>query len=54
MEGSTKIINFISPMVGVHVLGHGQKSYIVKRIISVKIFFSTPRHRTDKLSIQLK
>ena len=40
-EGSTKIVNFITPGAGV-VLGHGH--------ISLKIF-SNPGHRSDKLSL---
>ena len=29
-EGSTKIVNFMNPVVGVLVLGHGHISHIVK------------------------
>ena len=49
-EGSTKIVNFMTPGAGVLVLGRGHISHIVK-IILFKIFFSTPRHKSDKLSI---
>ena len=51
-EGSTKIVNFMTPGSGVLMLGCGHISHIVKCIISLKIFFFTPRHRSDKLSIK--
>ena len=31
-EGSTKIVNFMTPAAGVHVLGHGQICHIVKML----------------------
>ena len=50
-EGSTKIVNFMTPWTGVLVLGRGHISHTVKLYYFVKIFFSTPAgHRTDKLS----
>ena len=51
-EGSTKIINFMTPGAGVLMLGRGHISHIVKCIISLKIYFSTPRHRLSKLNIK--
>ena len=50
-EGSTKIVNFMTPGAGVPVLGRGHISNVVKMHYFFKIFFSTPRHRLDKLSI---
>ena len=50
-EGSTKIVNFMTPGAGVLVLGRGHISHIVKMHYFFKIFFSTPRHKSDKLSI---
>ena len=49
-EGFTKIENFMTPGAGFLVLGHG---HIENCIISLTIFFSTPRHRSDKPSIYL-
>ena len=34
-EGATKIVNFIIPGTGVHVLGHGHISHLVKMGISL-------------------
>ena len=48
-EGSTKIVNFMTHGAGVLVLGCG---HIVKMHYFFKIFFSTPRHRSNKLSVQ--
>ena len=48
-EGSTKIVNFLIPGAGALVLGRVHISYIVKKIISLKIFFSSLRHRADKV-----
>ena len=48
-EGSTKIVNFMTPGAG--VLVPGCKSYKENAFFSLKNFFSTPRHRLDKLSI---
>ena len=39
----------MTPKAGVLVLGRGHISHIVKMIISIEFFFSTPRHRSDKL-----
>ena len=50
-EGSTKIVNFMTPGAGVLVLGRGHISHIAKSIISLKIYFFTPRNRSDKLGI---
>ena len=50
-EGSTKIVNFMTPGAGFLVLGRGHIRHIVKMHNSLNIFFSTPRHRLDKLSI---
>ena len=53
-EGSTKIINFMTQGAGVLVLGLVHISYIVKNhYFFKKIFFSSPRHRRDKVSIQV-
>ena len=49
--GSTKIVNFMNPGAGVLVLGRGHISYIMKMHYLLKIFFSTPRHRSDKPSM---
>ena len=43
----------MTPRVGVPLLGRVHISYIVKFIIPLKVFFSSPRHRTDKVSIQV-
>ena len=45
-EGSTKIVNFMTPWVGVLMLGFPYKSYSKNafKFISLKIFFSTLRH----------
>ena len=51
-EGSAKIVIFMTPGAGVLVLGWGYISYIVKMLIPFKIFFSTPRLRSDKLSVK--
>ena len=50
-EGSTKIVNFMTLGVGVLVLGRGHISHRVKMHYFFKIFFSTPRHRSDKPSM---
>ena len=50
-EGSTKIVNFMTLGAGALVLECGHISHIVKCIISLKIFFSTLMHRSDKLSV---
>ena len=41
-EGFTKIVNFMTPGVGVFVLGRGHINHTVKYIISLKIFFQLP------------
>ena len=48
-EGSTKIVNFMTPGAG--VLVPGCKSYRENAFYSLKIFFFTPRHRSDKPSM---
>ena len=45
MEGSTKNVNFMTPGVGILVLGR------VDIVFFLKIFFFTSRHRSDKLSV---
>ena len=47
MEGSTKIVNFNTPMAEVLMLGRGHISHFSEYVLS-----STPGHRLDKLSIQ--
>ena len=49
-EGSTKIVNFMTLVARVLVLGRGHVSQII--IISLKIFFSTPGHWSNKLKMQ--
>ena len=39
------------PGEGAPLLGHRHIGHIVKCIISLKIFFSTSRHRLDKLRV---
>ena len=43
-EGSAKIVNFMTPTVGVLVLGRDPISHIVKSLIPFKIFLFTPMH----------
>ena len=43
-EGSTKIVNYVTPRAGVLVQGCGQKSHIVK-LHYLRIFFSSLRHK---------
>ena len=50
-EGSTKIVNFMTPKVGILVLEGDQISHLVKMHYSFKNIFYTPRGRSDKLSI---
>ena len=50
-EGSTKIVNFMTPGAGVLVLGRGLISHIVKMHYFFKNLLLTPRHRSDILSI---
>ena len=40
-----------APRVRVLVPGRGHVSYIVKCIITLRIFFSTPRRDSDKVSV---
>ena len=54
-EGSTKIVNFLTSRAGVLVLGFGRINHVVKMHYIFKnllLFFSTPMHISDKLSIQ--
>ena len=48
-KGYTKFVNFMNHRARILVLGCGHIRYIVKCIISLKIFFSSLRHRSDKL-----
>ena len=50
-EGSTIIAIVMTPGAGVLVLGCGHISHIVKMNYFFKIFFSTTRHISDKLSL---
>ena len=52
-KGSTKIIpDFMTPRKGIVVLWRVHISHMVKiHYFFVKIVFSAPRHRSDKLSI---
>ena len=50
-EGSTKIVNYMTPGAGIFVLRCGHMIHIVNMHYFLKIFFSTPRHRSNKLSI---
>ena len=50
-EGSTKIVNFMTPGAGVLALGRGHICHTWKCIFPININFSTPRHRSDKLSM---
>ena len=52
-ESFNKIVDFMTPGVGVLVPGRGYISHIVKCIMSIKIFLSTLRHDSDKLSDKL-
>ena len=52
-EVSTKVVYFMTPWAGVPVLWHVHINRIVKIHCSFKVFFSTPGHRSDKLSIKL-
>ena len=47
-EGSTKIINFLTPGAGVLVLGRHRENS--ENAFSLKIFLSTLGHDLDKLS----
>ena len=53
-EGSNKIANFMTPGIGVPVLGHGHIGCIVKMHHSLKILFSTPGHHAEVLLPKLK
>ena len=52
-EGSIKVVNFMTPVAGIPVLGRGHISHILKKkyITSLKIFFSILGHGFDKLSV---
>ena len=52
-EWYTKTINFTTPGAGVFMLDGVHISNIVKFIIPLKVFFSFPTHRTDKVSIKV-
>ena len=51
-EGSTKIIIFMTFGAGILVLGCGDMSYSENASFLLKIFFSTPRHMSNKLSMK--
>ena len=51
-EGSTKIVNFITPGAGVLKLERGLVSHILKVHYCLKVFFSTPWQRLNELSDQ--
>ena len=51
-EGATKIVSFMTLGAGVLELGCGHLSHIVKIIVSLKIFFSTPRLRSQEVSVE--
>ena len=53
MEGFTKIVNFRTPGQGVFVQERGHIGHIVKMHYSFKIFFFTPSHKSDKLTIYI-
>ena len=50
-EGSTQIVNLMTPRAGVLALGCGHTSKIVKMRYSFKNLFFTPRHRSEKLRL---
>ena len=52
-EGSTKIVNYMTPWAGILALGCGHIDHIVKVHYSFKIFFFTPSHKSDKLTIYI-
>ena len=51
-EGSTKIVNCMTPGIGVLVLRCDHISYIVRIHYYIKIIFPTPRHRSDKQRVK--
>ena len=53
-EGSTKIVNFMTPAAGVLALRQGwpYKSQSENTLFFLKIFFLSPRHKSDNLFIQ--
>ena len=50
-EGSTKIVNFMTPGVGVPVLGHCHINHVVEMLNLFKILTLTVKHRLDKLGV---
>ena len=48
-DGSTKIVNFMTAEAGILVLGCGHMIIVIP--VVKKIFLSTPKHTSDKLSI---
>ena len=50
-EGFTRIVNCITPVGGVLVLGRGYITQLVKLHYFFKILFSRPRHISDKLRV---
>ena len=54
-EGSTKIVNFMTPRTGVLVLGRGQISHIVKNALFLKnlILYSQAQNRQTKYIVMM-
>ena len=51
-DGSTKIVNFMTPGAGILVLGRGQISHIMKMHYSFKnLLFTQALLRSDKLRV---
>ena len=56
-EGSTKIVNFMTPKAGVLVLEHGHTSHIVKMLYFFKnllLYFQAQTRKTDSIVIMPK
>ena len=49
MEGYTKILNFTITRKGIFVLWCCQIGVIVKKLDLIKIFYTTPKQRADKV-----
>ena len=52
-EGSTKIVNLMTPGAGVFVLGHGLTIYVMKITMKITIIhlFCVMGHGSDKLRV---
>ena len=48
-EMTPKIFNFKTPRAGFLVLGRGHINHSENALFFIKIFLSTPRHKSDKL-----